>query len=89
MAWKIRLAASALKALKKLDRKEARRIRDFLRGLEKLENPRLKGKPLRGPLGDFWCYRVGPYRLICDLQDKVLTVLVLRIGHRREVYRVN
>jgi len=89
LAWQIRLSASALKALKKLDRKEARRIRDFLKGLESLENPRLKEKPLSGPLGYFWCYRVGSYRLICDIQDDVLTVLVLRIGHRREVYRIN
>lgn len=89
MSWQIRLSDSALKTLKKLDRKEAGRIRDFLRSLEKLENPRLKGKPLKGPLGDFWSYRVGSYRLICDLQDDVLTVLVLRIGHRREVYRIN
>lgn len=85
MSWRIRLSDEALKALKKLDREEARRVRDFLRSLEKQENPRLKGKPLNGPLGDFRCYRVGPYRLICDLQDDALTVLVLRTGHRREV----
>ena len=60
MSWRIRLSASAMKALKKLDRKEARRIRNFLKELEKLEDPRLKGKALRGPLGDFWCPVCAP-----------------------------
>jgi mRNA interferase RelE/StbE len=45
------------------------------------------GKALKGPLGDLWRYRVGDFRVICDIQDKVLTVLVLRVGNRREVYR--
>jgi len=49
--------------------------------------PRAMGKALKGPLGDLWRYRVGDFRLLCDIQDKVLTVLVLRIGNRREVYR--
>jgi mRNA interferase RelE/StbE len=51
------------------------------------ENPRAMGKALKGPLGDLWRYRVGDFRVICDIQDKVLTVLVLQIGNRREVYR--
>ena len=52
-----------------------------------MENPRQIGKALNGPLGDFWCYRVGDYRIICDIQDSAITVLVLQIGNRREVYR--
>jgi mRNA interferase RelE/StbE len=51
------------------------------------DDPRALGKALKGPLGDLWRYRVGDYRVICDIQDKVLTVLVLRVGNRRDVYR--
>jgi mRNA interferase RelE/StbE len=52
-----------------------------------LDDPRQTGKALKGPLGDLWRYRVGDYRIICDIQDRVLIVLVLQIGNRREVYR--
>jgi mRNA interferase RelE/StbE len=45
------------------------------------------GKALKGPLGDLWRYRVGDFRIFCDIQDGVLTVLVLQVGNRREVYR--
>jgi mRNA interferase RelE/StbE len=52
------------------------------------DNPRQSGQALRGSdLGNFWRYRVGDYRIICDLQDERLVVLVIEIGHRREVYR--
>ena len=51
------------------------------------EDPRRLGKALKGPLGDLWRYRVGDYRILCDIQDGTLAVLVLQIGNRREVYR--
>jgi mRNA interferase RelE/StbE len=51
-------------------------------------NPRDTGKALTGNLlGAFWRYRVGDFRIICDIQDAKLCVLVVQIGHRREVYR--
>ena len=59
MAWKVRLSSSVLKALKKFDPNEAKRIAKFLKKLEKLDDPRRLGKPLKGPLGEFWRYRVG------------------------------
>lgn len=49
--------------------------------------PRSAGKALRGPRGEFWRYRVGDYRIICDIQDRALRVLVVGIGNRREIYR--
>lgn len=53
-----------------------------------LENPRSLGQALQGSeFGHYWRYRVGDYRIVCDIQDKKIVVLVLRIGHRREVYR--
>ena len=88
MAWAIEYAETAKKQLRKLDRAAARRIVDFMdERVASSENPRAMGKALKGPLGDLWRYRVGDFRVICDIQDKVLTVLVLRIGNRREVDR--
>lgn len=89
MGWTIEFDASAEKQLGKLDRNEALRIRKFLR--ERLatdENPRRIGKALVGSkYKNLWRYRVGDYRIICNLQDNRLVVLVIEIGHRREIYR--
>ena len=52
-----------------------------------LENPRDTGKALTGPLGSFWRYRVGDYRVICDIQDGALRVLVVQVGNRSVIYR--
>lgn len=52
-----------------------------------LEDPRTIGDSLKGTLGGLWKYRVGDYRIICDIRDESVTVLVMRIGHRRKVYR--
>lgn len=88
MAWTIRLSSTAKKHLSKLDKPEARRIIHFLRErIEPLENPRSVGKALTGRLGAFWRYRIGRYRIICDIQDQQLLVLVVRIGDRKDVYR--
>jgi mRNA interferase RelE/StbE len=87
LAWRIELSGKALKTLEKLDREEARRILQFLRErIAREENPRRLGKPLQGTQ-EFWRYRVGDYRLLCTIEDQRITVVVLRIGHRREVYR--
>ncbi len=88
MAWRIELTETANKQLAKLDKVEARRITKFLRErLAATDNPRNTGKALSGPLGGLWRYRVGDYRLICEIQDGVLCVLVLKIGNRREMYK--
>jgi mRNA interferase RelE/StbE len=88
LASTIEYAESAKKQLGKLDKSIARRVVDFLdKHIAASDDPRSLGKPLNGSLGDFWCYRVGDYRIICDIQDNLLTVLVLQIGNRREVYR--
>jgi mRNA interferase RelE/StbE len=86
--WTIEYAETAKKQLRRLDKIAARRIVDFMDERVALNNdPRAIGKALKGSLGDLWRYRVGDYRVICDIQDKLLTVLVLQIGNRREVYR--
>jgi len=88
LAWKIEVEESARRALEKLDRQTARRITRFLHErVAPAEDPRSLGKPLRGRLANFWRYRVGDHRIVCDIHDDVLRVLVLQIGHRKDVYR--
>ncbi len=89
MAWTISYTDTARKQLRKLDKQTARRILDYMdERIAGAQNPRDTGKALTGPmLGTFWRYRVGDYRIICEIQDGKLCVLVVGIGHRREVYR--
>ncbi len=89
MAWRIEFHPQAEKELSRLDREIARRILRFLRErVAPLEDPRSLGEALKGPeLGRFWKYRVGDYRLICHIQDQQVTILVVGVGHRRDVYR--
>ena len=89
MAWKIEISASAERELARLDAQHSRRILRFLNDrVARLDDPRSIGKAMQGPrLGEFWGYRVGDYRLICKIEDALVIVLVLRVGHRREIYR--
>ena len=89
MAWKIEVDPAAAKELGKIDPQVARRIVKFLQEcVSLLEDPRSIGEALKGSaLGEFWKYRVGDYRIISSIQDSVVTILVVRIGNRRDVYR--
>ena len=88
MAWTIDYTQTARNQIKKLDRPVARRILDFMDNrVAKQEDPRTLGKVLSGPLGTLWRYRVGDYRIICEIQHTAMKILVVRIGHRGEVYR--
>ena len=88
MAWRIEISKTAEKQLAKLDREVARRITTFLRRLQVLDDPRATGQALKGSeLGEFWKYRVGDWRLICEIHDRRITIEVVRLGNRREVYR--
>jgi len=89
MAWNVELSESADRELGKLDAAQAKRILKFLRErVAQLDDPRSMGEALHGSrLGEFWKYRVGDYRLICRIEDDRLVVLVLRVGHRKEIYR--
>ena len=88
MAWTIEYADTTKGQLRKLDKQMARRIVDFMEErIAGLENPRNTGKALVGPHGRFWRYRVGDCRVICDIQDGALRVLVVQVGNRREIYR--
>ena len=88
MVWTIEITRTAEKQIKKLDAPVQKSIVRFLRErLKSAANPRQWGKPLHGDKRGLWRYRVGDYRLICDIQDKRITVLVLEVAHRKEIYR--
>jgi mRNA interferase RelE/StbE len=89
LAWEIEYDPQARKELRKLDRQVAQRIIRLLgERVALLDDPRSIGEALHGPkLGDRWKYRVGDYRIIADIEDKIVRIYVLRIGNRREVYR--
>jgi mRNA interferase RelE/StbE len=86
--WRIEITRTAEKQIQKLSRTAQESIVRFLREREQSAgDPRQFGKPLHGDKGGLWRYRVGDYRLICDIQDERITVLVIRVGHRKDVYR--
>ena len=89
MAWQIEFDAAALKDLKKLDREAAQRLTTYLRKrVAPLDDPRSIGAALKGSqFGELWRYRVGDYRIICQIRDKELVILAVSIGHGREIYR--
>ena len=89
MAWTIEYAQSARKPMERLDPMVRRRIRAFLsERVATLDDPRQLGGPLQGAhFAGIWRYRVGDYRILVDIQDQTVTVLVVGIGHRGEVYR--
>lgn len=87
MIWTINYSNRALKALRKMDKQNARRIVDFMDlRIAVAADPRQSGKPLKGELGEFWRYRVGDYRILCEIRDDELVILAATIGHRREIY---
>lgn len=84
--WKIEFDHDAIKSLKKLDKSVASGILDYLDGIAALDDPRVRGKGLTGHLAGLWRYRVGDYRIICDLHDEELIIVALDLGHRSKIY---
>lgn len=88
MAWTVEVTPAAARQLRKLDPQATRRIGDYLREVVADGNdPRQRGKGLTANLAGLWRYRVGDYRVICEIEAARLVVLVVRISHRGEVYR--
>ena len=87
MKYKVEFTQRALKDLKKLDRHTAALILGWIRkNLEGCENPRLYGKGLTANRSGQWRYRVGDYRLLAEIEEDKIIILILSIGHRREIY---
>ena len=89
MGFEIEFDPDALKDLRQLDKPVQQRLIGFLKErVAPLKDPRQIGEALTGAtLGNYWKYRVGDWRIICDIQDKRIVVRVLRVGNRRDIYR--
>jgi mRNA interferase RelE/StbE len=87
LAWTIEYDEGAVKDLKKLDRQIQREILDYMeKRVAKADDPKAFGKPLRHSKFGLWRYRLRDYRIICQLQEAKLVVLVVAIGHRSTIY---
>ena len=87
MVWRIEYAESVQKDVRKIDAQERKRIRDFIEvKVANLEDPRSLGKPLSGGLSGLWRYRVGSFRIVADIEDRDVRILVVKIAHREEAY---
>nr|WP_168940461.1 type II toxin-antitoxin system RelE/ParE family toxin [Corynebacterium striatum] len=86
MAWEISFSPRAVKSFKKLDTAEQRRVSKFLREVGALEDPRLRGKALTANKSGLWRWRVGDYRIIADIVDARVVVVVVDVGHRSKIY---
>lgn len=84
--WHYFLTEKARKNLSKEDKQIQRRILNYLDRLIENPNPRDLGEALTGRLKEYWKYRTGDYRMICKIEDNILTIMVLKVGHRREIY---
>ncbi len=90
MRYSVELTDKARKLLDKMDSQVSRRIRKWINdNLEGCENPRLYGKALTGNLKGYWRYETGDYRIVADIRDNKLIILITKVGHRREIYRSN
>lgn len=89
MTWRVEWDNSAVKELRKLDRQTQQNIlRYFRERIAGNDDPRRFGKALSRELSGLWRYRVGDYRAVCSIEDENVLVLVLRVGHRRRVYKI-
>lgn len=85
--WNVSFSNESDKYILKLDKPIRERIRKFARELQYLQNPRLRGEALTANLANLWKYRVGDYRLICRINDRELLILIVKIGHRSNIYK--
>jgi mRNA interferase RelE/StbE len=88
VSWEYKLSEKAIKQFKKLDKQATKQIFSYLdERIIGTEDPRQSGKQLKGELNNIWRYRTGDYRILCQLQDKVFIVLILEVGHRKNIYK--
>jgi len=88
MQYKVEYTAKAVKELKKLDKPTRALIFGWIeKNLVDCDNPRRHGKPLSANRQGQWRYRIGDYRLLAEIEDEKITILVLTVGHRREIYQ--
>jgi len=86
LAWKIKFSARLKKYFRKIESQQLLKIKTYLEKVEALDNPRTLGKPLKSRFKGLWRYRVGDYRIVCEIQDQDLIVLIVRVANCKEVY---
>ena len=87
MKYNVEYSKTVMNTIKKLDSLTSKLIRTWIeKNLIDTENPRIKGKALTGDLKGLWRYRVGDYRILADIQDDKIVILILDIGHRSKIY---
>ena len=85
--YSVEVSEQFKKEFKKLDKYTQKMIRGWIeKNLVEMEDPRVRGKAMTANMAGKWRYRIGDYRLICNINDDTLVILALRIGHRREIY---
>lgn len=88
LVYKVEYSQEAIRQIKKLDKQISKRILDWLdQRIVNCENPRLWGEALVGEFSVLWKYRIGTFRLICEIKDERLIVIVVELGHRKEIYK--
>lgn len=86
MTWAIEFSGTSLRALKKIDRPVSKRIIRYMGDVSALDDPRARGKALTGPLSGLWRYRVGDYRVVCEIRDETVTIYAIDVDHRSRAY---
>lgn len=87
MKYEVRYDKKAYKSLSKIDKGQQKLIITWIeKNLVNTDNPRQHGKALKGTLKEYWRYRVGQYRILADINDKEIKIIIVNIGHRREIY---
>ncbi|ERT48775.1 type II toxin-antitoxin system RelE/ParE family toxin [Fusobacterium polymorphum] len=87
MKYDVEYSKTAMNTIKKMDSSTSNLIRTWIeKNLMNTENPRIKGKALTGDLKGLWRYRVGDYRILAEIQDTKIVILILDIGHRSKIY---
>lgn len=85
--WALETTPDFERSARRLDAVVLSRVRDYLNELCRLEDPRVRGKPLRGNESGLWRYRIGDYRVIASIEDDRLVIVAIKLGHRSQVYR--
>jgi len=87
MAWTVEFSKIAVSQFSKFDKPTKKRIKGFITKLAMLHNPRHNGKFMQGEYSAYYRYRVGDYRLICHIEDNAMLITVIKMGHRKDVYK--
>ncbi len=85
--YKVLATKGFLKSLKKLDKGTQKLIKKYIENnIQNTDNPKAKGKPLRYNLSSYWRYRIGDYSLICEIIENEIVIILVDVGHRKEIY---